>query len=425
MKITENLLQFIWNKRFLSHQNFVCTKGNPIEILDFGQWNNNEGPDFNFAKIKYQSLTFAGNIEMHVKSSDWIFHKHDNQANYKKIILHVVYQNDADIDSLTDRNIPTLELKNYINNALLVRYNQLMSDENKFIPCENLISEDKIPLFFHEENILKKLDLKRIEIETQRSQHKNNMEGILLHNLAYAFGLKINSDIFKQIAESINFNIINKTRQNPLLLEALFFGIAGWLVDPKDEQTKIWQREFEFLKSKYQISDLIISPKYSKLRPPNFPNIRLSQLAQVYHQEPHLFSKIKSAKNIKDLKSIFDTIKTSEYWETHYNFGKTSSEIIEKKLSSNFIDLILINAILPLKYTLEINENEDINDQILEYYQELKPENNHIIDEWKALKISTKSALETQSLLYQHKHYCLMKKCLNCGIGLKILKENE
>ncbi len=425
MKVSEQLLQFIWHKKILGNKELVCTNGHPLKLIDVGDWNQNEGPDFIFAKVDYQNLIFIGNIEIHTKSSDWLLHGHDKQSNYQKIILHVVYENDVEITSLKDKNIPTLELKNYIDAALLERYQQLLSAEQKFIPCEKLISEQKIPMFFHEENMLRKLDLKRIELENELSQHKNNLEKVLFHNLAYAFGLKINAEIFRQIAEHLDFNIITKIRQNPVLLEALFFGFSGWLQEPKDEQTSIWQREFEFLKFKYQLSDFMISPNYSKLRPPNFPNIRLSQLAQLYHQEPHLFSKIKDATNVKDLKSIFENIKTSIYWESHYNFGKSSPVSIEKKLSSNFIDLLLINVILPLKYTLEINDNEEVNDLILRYYQQIKPENNHIIDGWKALGISVKSGLDAQSLLYQHKHYCLIKKCLNCGIGLKILKENE
>lgn len=424
MMITENLLQLIWDKKLFKNFDFFCTKGIPLEIIDFGQWNDNQGPDFLFAKIKYQDITFVGNIELHVKSSDWVFHKHDQDTNYHKIILHVVFKNDMDLENIESRNIPTVELQNYIDEKIFVKYQSLNTENSKFIPCEELISKNDFPLFFHEENVLKKISEKHHDIKDQLIRLKNNHEAVLFSNLAYAFGLKVNAEIFKQIAESIDFNIINKIRQNPNSLEALLFGLSGWLENPKDQQSVIWKREFDFLKSKYQLPNITISPKFSKLRPSNFPTIRLSQLAQLYHLEPHLFSKIKNAKNIIDLKSIFDNVKTSIYWENHYNFGKESTDNFEKKLTPEFIDIIIINSVLPLKYLLDI-QNEDANDDIIEFYKALKPEKNHIIEHWKNLDIKPINALESQSLLYHYKNYCNHKKCLNCSVGLKILKQNE
>lgn len=424
MTITENLLQLIWSKKLFKHHNFVCTKGFSIEIIEFGQWNYNQGPDFLFAKIKYQDITFFGNIELHVKSSDWILHKHDEDPNFHKIILHVVFQNDIDIENIEARNIPTLELKNYIDEKILLRYQKINTENNRFIPCEDLIQKNAIPLFFHEENILRKINDKHLEIQQELSALKNNHEAVLFSNLAYAFGLKINAEIFKQIAESIDFSIINKIRQNATALEALLLGICGWLENPKDQQMTVWKREFDFLKAKYHIPNITISPKFSKLRPPNFPTIRLSQLAQLYHLEPHLFSKINAAENITDLKNIFTNIKTSAYWDNHYNFGKESTDNFEKKLTSEFIEIIIINVILPLKYLLN-SKKEDVNDEIIEFYKALKAEKNQIIDHWKNLNIIPKNALESQSLLYHYKNYCTHKKCLNCSVGLKILKDNE
>lgn len=422
--VNESILQLLWDKKLFKNYNFVCTKGFPIEIIDFGQWNYNQGPDFLIAKIKYQDIIFVGNIELHVKTSDWTLHKHDQDSNYQKIILHVVFENDTSLENIESKNIPTLELKNYIDESVILRYQKLNIEKSHFIACEELVRKSYIPLFFHEENILKKLNDKSSEIQQQLTDLKNNYEAVLFSNLAYAFGLKVNAEIFKQIAESIDFNIINKIRQNPNALEALFFGIAGWLDNPADAQMLLWKREFDFLKSKYQLSSITISPKFSKLRPPNFPTIRLSQLAQLYYNEPHLFSKIKAAKSIRDLKSIFENTKTSNYWDNHYNFAKESGDKLEKKLSSDFIEIIIINAILPLKYWLDL-QKEDINDDIIEFYKSLKPEKNNVIDHWKNLGIKSNNTLESQSLLYHYKNSCNHKKCLNCGIGLKILKQNE
>ncbi|WP_369678655.1 DUF2851 family protein [Chryseobacterium sp. ERMR1:04] len=288
--MTEKLLQYLWNFKIFQNFDFKDIEGNSVEIIDFGKWNTDSGPDFQMAKIKTNNLILAGNIELHVKSSDWIFHNHSKDPNYQNIILHVVFQNDIEIDELQNKNIPTLELKSFIDENILWKYEKLIS-ENQFIPCENIFDPHKIPIHFHEENILKKLQEKSVEIENSLALYKNNFEAVLFHHLAYSFGLKVNAFIFKQIAESINFTVINKIKQNEAQLEALFFGVSGWLENPKDESMQIWKREFDFIKAKFNISDLQFRPKFLRLRPPNFPTIRLSQLANLYHQHHSLFFK--------------------------------------------------------------------------------------------------------------------------------------
>lgn len=422
--MTEKLLQYLWNYKVFKQFDFKDLEGNCVEILDFGKWNADSGPDFLTAKIKINNIIFAGNIELHVKTSDWIFHNHSQDPNYQNIILHVVFQNDCEIAELKIQNIPTLELRNYIDENIFWKYEKLVSG-NQFIPCENIFNPNKIPLNFHEENVLKKLDEKSSEFEKSLEQFKNNFEAVLFHSLAYSFGLKVNALIFKQIAESIDFNIINKIRQNETQLEALLFGISGWLENPQDEQMQIWKREFDFLKAKFNISDLIIRPKFLRLRPPNFPTIRLSQLANLYHQHQSLFSKIINVKNSAELFEILKNIKASGYWDNRFNFGKISKVDQPKILSKDFIELLILNTILPLKYTYHKYHNEEIADEILNYYKNLPTEKNSVIEDWKKLGLKFKTALESQSLIYHFKNSCEEKNCLNCSIGFKILKENN
>jgi len=422
--MTEKLLQYLWNFKIFKHFDFKDIEGNFVEIIDFGKWNTNSGPDFLSAKIKINNIIFAGNIELHVKSSDWIFHNHSLDPNYQNIILHVVFQNDCEIDELNNKNIPTLELKNHIDENVVWKYEKLISG-NQFIPCESIFDSDKIPINFHEENVLKKLEEKSLEFESNLKQFKNNFEAVLFHSLAYSFGLKVNAFIFKQIAESIDFNIILKIQQNQTQLEALFFGISGWLENSQDEQMKIWKREFDFIKAKFNISDLKIHPKFLRLRPPNFPTIRLSQLANLYFQHQNLFSKIIHAKNSEQLFEIFKDIKASEYWDNHFNFDKISPVDQPKILTKDFIELIILNTILPLKYTYHKYHNEEIADEILNFYKNLSAGKNSAIDDWKKLGLKFKTALESQSLIYHFKNSCEEKNCLNCGIGFKLLKESS
>ncbi len=419
--MNEKLLQYLWNYKIFKSFDFKDMQGNSIEILDFGTLNQNAGPDFLNAKIKIGNLIFAGNIELHLRSSDWIFHQHSGNPDFENIILHVVFQHDIEIDEISQKNIPTLELKNYIDSKILAKHENLLS-ENQFIPCEKIFDAEKIPFAFAEENLLQKLNEKSQEIEQSLQKFKNNYEAVLFHYLAYAFGLKVNAQIFKQLAESINFRIIQKISQNQIQLESLFFGKANWLENPQDETTKNWKKEYDFLKLKFQLSDINFNPKFLRLRPQNFPTIRLSQLANLYHFHTNLFSRIIKAKSIIEVYKIFGNVKASDYWNHHFNFGKISTVENEKKLTKDFINLLLLNAILPIKYTYHKNNREEIAEEILEFYLKISAEKNVVIENWKSLKVPIKNALESQAYIYHFKNFCTNKKCLNCSIGLKLLQ---
>ncbi len=422
--MTEKLLQYLWNFKIFRSFDFRDVEGKPVEIIEFGKWNTNAGPDFLDAKVKVSNVLLAGHIELHIKSSDWIFHNHSQDPNYQNIILHVVFHHDTEIDELNDNHIPTLELKHYIDENVLRKYEKLAAG-SQFIPCEPIFNPSKIPLNFHEGNVLKKLEEKSVELEKSLKQFKNNFEAVLFHSLAYSFGLKVNAFIFKQIAESIDFSIIHKIRQNRTQLEALLFGISGWLEYPEDDQMYIWKREFDFIKVKFSISDLQFRPKFLRLRPPNFPTLRLSQLAGLYHQHQNLFSKIIHIKNADELSELFKDVKASSYWDNHFNFGKISKTEQPKTLTQDFTDLIIVNTVLPLKYTYHKYYHEEAADDVLSFYQTLSAEKNAVTDGWKKLGVPVKNALESQSLIFHYKDSCEEKNCLNCGIGFKLLKESS
>lgn len=420
--MTEKLFQYLWNYKVFKNYDFKDIEGNSVEIIHFGKWNKDAGPDFLNAKIKIKGVMIAGHIELHIRTSDWVFHNHSQDPNYQNIILHAVYQNDAEISDLNSKNVPTLELKDYIDRNILWKYEKLING-TQFIPCENIFKADKIPVNFHEANVLKKLDEKSLELEKSLEQYKNDFEAVLFHSLAYSFGLKVNAHIFRQIAESVDFTVINRIRQNEFQLEALLFGISGWLDHPKDTQMTIWKREFEFIRKKFGIPDLIIRPKFLRLRPPNFPTIRLSQLADLYYRHQNLFSKIIKAENIDELHEVFAPIKASAYWDFHFNFGNIS-KYQPKLLSRDFIELIILNTVLPLKYTYHKYHREEITDEILDLYKKSTAEKNTVTTGWKKLGLPVKNALESQGLIYHYNNLCTEKKCLNCSIGFNLLKQS-
>lgn len=394
-----------------------------MEILDFGKWNRDAGPDFLMGKIRWKGMTFAGPIELHIKASEWILHGHEQDINYQNIILHAVYFDDAQIPSLKSRNIPTLVLAPYIDSAKLYKFEQLAAEET-FIPCEKLFTPAAIPFGFSEEVLLRKLDAKATEMEDRLAQNKNNWEALLFQQLAYAFGLKVNAEIFLSLAQSLDFSVVQKVRQNMVQLEALLLGRAGWLSDPQDETMALWQREFQFLKNKFQLDDRTFQPKFLRLRPPGFPTLRLSQLANLYHKNQGLFAAVISAKSIAELCRPFSAVRASEYWDNHYNFGKISKDHHPKKLSEEFIWLLLINAVLPVKYAYHRHWEEDAADHVLTLYRELPAEENTLIKKWQKLGPPIGSALDSQAFLYHHRTHCSVKNCLHCSIGLKILKSH-
>ena len=400
--MNEKLLQYLWSYKIFRDFNFRDTEGNEIEILDFGEFNKNSGPDFSLAKIKTQNVVLVGNIEIHVKSSDWYFHHHNEQKDYQSVILHAVYFNDLEIAELKSAGIPTLELKNYIDESIFAKYENLESPF-QFIPCEDIYNADFIPFLFAEETLLKKLDEKSLEIEDMLHKSKNNYEAVLFQKLAYSFGLKVNAEIYQNIAENIDFKVIQKTAQNQLQLESLLFGKGG-LLDTETELNKKWKQEFEFLKAKFKISAPTFPVKFLRLMPPSFPTIRLSQLANLYHLQPNLFSKIINAKNTNELKTIFEKVKTSAFWKNHFTFEKATEEKTEKRLTEDFIDILLINGVLPVIYTYYKHLEPDKTEQILEFYKNLKPEKNSIIAQWKTLGNTFASVLETQAFLFHHNH---------------------
>lgn len=417
--MTEKLLQYLWKFKLISTQNLWDIEGNSIEILDFGTLNSDEGPDFHLAKIRINDIILVGPIEIHVKSSDWYLHHHHQQKKYENVILHVVFEHDQTIKELTEQGISTLELKNFISQDILDQYQHLQQNF-QFIPCEKIINQSHISPLFSDETIIKKLDEKSLEIEDLLLKYKNDYEKILFIKVAYAFGLKVNSSVFQQIAENLDFKIILKLSNNAFQLETLLLGKAD-LLNIQHPDAEVFQKEFQFLQSKFQFDKTTYPAKFLRLMPASFPSIRLSQLANLYHQQKNLFSKIIHAGNIKDITPLFENVKASEYWTTHFVFGK-EVDFNERKISKDFVEIVLLNAIFPTIYTYFKHNNSEKIEMLIEWYQSLKPEKNSIIKQWKSLGIEIKSALDSQAFLYHQKMFCQSKKCLNCSIGYKILQ---
>jgi len=420
----ENLLHFIWKLQLFTSNKLETTVGEPIQIVSPGVHNLNTGPDFFNAKLEINEQLWGGNVEIHVKSSDWYLHKHETDENYDAVILHVVWEHDVEIFRKTNTVIPTLELKKFISPQVLSNYEQLFSKNKKWINCENEIGAVND---FKRSNWLERLYFERLEqkaelISAILNSTNNNWEVVLFMLLAKNFGLKINSEAFYNFAASFDFSIVRKVSYNQLQLEALFFGQAGLL--SQEYESVYYEKlksEYEYLKLKFQLNSISKGQvQFFRLRPNNFPTIRLSQLASLYHLHQNLFSKLMELKTIEDFYNLL-TISTSDFWETHYTFEKESKKSI-KKLSKSFIDLILVNTIVPLKFMYLKSLDKDDLTSVLSIVENIKPEKNTIISKFEACKIKSKSAFETQALLQLKKEYCNKQLCLQCAFGKQLLQ---
>lgn len=420
----ENLLQFIWKLKLFSMHKLESTAGEKIQIISVGNENLNAGPDFLNAKIKINNQLWVGNVELHIQASDWYAHHHEIDKRYDSVILHIVWNHDVDVFRKNNSPVSTLELKTYVAKELLMSYENLFHKPIKWIQCESLIygvnnfviSNWLNRLFFE------RLEQKAMYINSLLKKTNQNWEATLFMLLAKNFGLKVNADAFYMMASSFDFSVVRKVSFDIHQLEALLFGQSGLLnSDAECAYYNKLKNEYQFLKRKFNLNEpLTNNMQFFRLRPSNFPTIRLSQLAMLYKKQHHLFSQIIDVNSVSDFYKILN-VSTSSFWETHYTFERESKKSI-KKLSKAFVDLLLINTILPIKF-LYLKSIETTNyTSVISVFEELKPEKNAIITNFNNLKINSKTALETQALLQLKNEYCNKQRCLDCAIGKEVLK---
>ncbi len=419
----EDFLHYIWQYKKLDVHHLKSTQNEPIHIVTVGQHNLNSGPDFFNAQLKIGDQFWAGNVEIHIKSSDWFVHNHEQDASYDNVILHVVWEHDTEVFRKDNTVIPTLVLKNYVDKHLYKNYKSLFSTENKWINCENDFAEVDA---FILDNWMERLYFERLERKSNTIQEllaasKNDWEAVLFKLLAKTFGLKVNGDAFYSLAQSIDFSVIRKVQSKPEQLEALLFGQAGLLEgDIQNSYYLSLVKEYQFLRQKYQLENQhVLQLQFFRLRPPNFPTLRLSQLAMLYSKHNNLFSKSISIQTLKEFYDLFD-ISTTSFWETHYTFEK-QSKASKKILTKNFIDLVVINTILPLKFCYAKYTGQGVEDQIITIANSIASEDNGIIKAFNSLKKVSCSSLQSQALLQLKTEYCDKNKCLQCAVGNSII----
>ena len=417
--MTERLLQYIWQFQYFNSKELITAEEESLQVIHPGTLNTNQGPDFTDAKIKIGKTIWAGSIELHINSSDWKNHKHSGDKNYKNVILHVVWQHD------TQLHLPfsTLVLHDKVPKLLLKKYDELMN-ANSFIPCEKNIHLINTLTW---QNWKERILVERLQTKTQLilnylQQNNNHWEETLWWLLAKNFGIQVNSVAFEKIAQSISINILAKHKEQIHQTEALLFGQAGLLdADFKEDYPKLLQREYNFLKKKYDLKKVEASLVFLRMRPSNFPTVRLAQLAMLVHESLHLFSKIKESKDVKSIKTLLQ-VTANDYWHYHYSFDEATA-FKKKKLGEQMIDNILINTVVPILFAYGHYHQEEVyKEKALSWLEQIKAEKNSITKGFTSLQIESKTAFDSQALIQLKNEYCNKKRCLDCSVGNKLIR---
>lgn len=422
----EDFLHYIWLYKKLDFTNLKTTNEEVLTILNFGQYIQQAGPDFFNAQIVIDNQKWAGNIEIHIKSSDWYVHHHEKDDNYNNVILHVVWEHDTPIFRKDNSEIAVLELKKYVSKEELHEYKELTTQKS-WIFCENQIKD--IPNFvmsnWQERLFFERLERKSNPIQQLLQETENDWEAVLFCMLAKNFGLNTNGEMFFKVAKSITFSLIRKEALEVMCLEALLFGQADMIpLQVEDNYPKELKSWYDYIVLKYKLKKPAIAPiQFFKHRPDNFPTIRLAQLAMVFHLHSNLFSKIIEAKTIDEIYRFF-TVSVSDYWKSHYNFDKSSPKK-EKSLSKSFIDLLIINTIVPIQFAYAKSLGKENAELLIDFLSNIPAEKNNIIEKFTTFGIKSKNAFQSQSLLQLKNEYCNNKKCLQCSVGLELLKDKK
>ncbi|MGI4021071.1 MAG: DUF2851 family protein [Janthinobacterium lividum] len=428
MFFTENLLHYIWKFRLYNSSNLCTTDGATLRVLAPGMQHHHAGPDFLNAKLQIGETLWAGNVEIHIRASDWMRHEHSKDQAYHNVVLHVVYKNDLEILDKNGTAIPVFVLENRIADELLHRYQNLMYADPVAFPCEKLIKRvDGLTLQnWFDRMLVQRLEEKSTQILQTVALLKGNWEEAFYQLLAANFGFKVNTLPFELLAKSLPLQILTKNSFNLIQTEALIFGQAGFLDDEIDDLHFLTlQKEYRYLKQKYNLISLEKHLwKFMRLRPLNFPTIRLAQFAALMHRTNRFLAEIIKTDDVAKINALFTGINPSSYWLDHYQFGKLSKPS-SKILGQSSVENILINTVSVFLFAYgTANQLETHICKAIKILETLPCENNFIISSFIIAGIKIKSAGNSQAVIELKNNYCDRKRCLECGIGNKLLKQS-
>lgn len=424
--MTEEFLHHIWKFKLFNQLELSTTDNEEVEIIKAGEHNFNAGPDFFNAKIKVGTTLWAGNVEVHINASDWKRHNHQRDKAYDNIILHVVNNADEKLFRSSGEEIPTIEIKHRIDRKLYHNYLNFKTAPD-WIPCAKQISTVPSLIINNtmDKLLLERLERKSISIINSLDLNNNNWEETFYQHIARNFGFKTNAEPFELLAKSLPSTVLAKHKNSLFQIEAMLFGQAGMLNTHLEDKYAIsLQNEYVFLKQKFRLQAIDTHLwKLLRLRPVNFPAVRIAQFANLICNSSHLFSKILEVTALSELKALLN-VSVSDYWETHYIFDKAAVKKT-KHLGDEAVNNIIINTVVPFLFVYgKQKANEVYVERSLQLLEDVSGEENSITGQWEKLKLPVKNAYSTQALIQLKNEYCSQKKCLSCNIGNYLLKNS-
>lgn len=353
-----------------------------------------------------------------MKTSDWNRHGHQHDKAYDNVILHVVYENDIKVN-----HIPVLELNGHFDERLYAQYENLIASQ-RWIACERSLERVSplVKLACLERAAVERLEEKSNIAAKTLTANKFDWEETFYRLLMRSLGMKVNNEAFEYLSNILPFKILLKHADNLLQVEAMLMGCAGFLEPESDNAyQQLLKREFNVMRAKF---GLLVMPeerwKFMRMRPVNFPTVRLAQLAQMIHLNGCHFSKIKEAASVDEVKLLFN-VKASKYWDTHYRFSM-EGPAKTKHLGESTADVLIINAVVPLLFCYgRFHKDESYCEKALRFLEEIETEDNSVTRSFTAYGIRSTNAMQSQALLHLYNHYCRRKQCLECGIGNYLL----
>ena len=415
----EDFIYYLWENRLLN-LDLRTTDGDEISVISVGNRNFDSGADFINARIKIGGTLWAGQVEIHVRASDWFRHKHQYDDNYNNVILHVVYEYDT--DSL---KIPTLEIKDKFDISLLLNYNNFVNSRN-WIPCGEFIGgvQGFTVISWLDRMLVERLENECKDLDFKLKNNHYDWGLTFYHRFMRYFGLKVNNDSFEYLSRILPLNLLLKHLDNELYVESMLFGCAGFLDKDFDEEyPRLLKREFKMLKSKFTLKVMFVSNwKFLRLRPPNFLTIRIAQLAKIIVKNGNLFSKIRDSVSMDDIMNLFD-VELDSYWNNHFQFNKVSNVDKKKTFGKTAVESVFVNAIVPmLFYYGKFHSLESYKEKAMTFLEQLDAEDNIVIRNFIKAGLSFNNAFQTQAALFMYKYYCKRRRCLECRIYLILSK---
>ena len=424
MHFGEDFLHYLWKNRLFEAGDLQTTCGQKLRIISTGTHNQDAGPDFENSKLEIGQTLWAGNVEIHINASDWEKHNHQRDDSYENVILHVVFNHDADLTRKDGSVIPVLVLKDRIPEEVLRKYRWL-NENLDWIPCEKHLSriEDVHVHSWLSRVLVERLEEKSATVNKVLDEYKQSWDDAFYVVLARNFGFKVNALPFEMLARSLPQQILARHKNSSFQIEALIFGQAGFLASEAEDSYPLQLKtEYQFLQKKYSLQPVDrFLWKFLRMRPQNFPTLRLAQFCGLVFRSSHLFSKILEIQSVSEIKKFFEDLPVNEYWKTHYRFDVTS-KVNSTQIGEHSIDSILINtvAVFLFAYGKNMNSPSDVN-RALELLESIAAEDNNVTRKFKETGIRLSGSFASQAMLQLKKSYCDRKKCLHCGIGARLL----